>query len=56
MVWSTSKTLQTDVGNIGIMGNKTEATNYSTIAYILGLYRDYGKENGSYYDGLRVRP
>ena len=27
---------------------------YSILGYILGLYRDNGKENGNYYLGFRV--
>ena len=41
-------------GYIGIMEKKMETTIMGYIGYILGLYWDNGKENGSYYLGFRV--
>ena len=45
-------------GYIGIMEKKMETTIMGYIGiimgYILGLYRDNGKENGNYYVGFRV--
>ena len=38
-------------GNIGIMENKMETTIMGFIGYMMGLYRDNGKENGNYYNG-----
>ena len=42
------------MGCIGMMAKTMEATVMGYIGYILGLYRDNGKENGSYYLGFRV--
>ena len=38
-------------GNDGIMEKNMETTKMGYIGYILGLYRDNGKENGDYHLG-----
>ena len=37
---------------MGIMEKKMETTTMGYIGIIQGLYRDNGKENGNYYNGL----
>ena len=39
-------------GYVGIMEKKMESTIVGSIGYILGLYRDDGKENRNYHTGF----
>ena len=52
-----SRSSQLYSGFIGIMEKKMETTGIIGViwGYVLGLYRDNGRENGNYYTGFEMR-